>query len=164
MGFGFDDLFEVVGGIADIFTPGGGAIIAGAGELLGIIDPTEEQLVKPAAAITSAVGGAIASITSGKVVSGTRMKNFVRTIVQTIDPSGKVVRQETLDGAPWLMRKDFVVMKRVLRTLESGEKKVPRRTSKSPKKDKDLATALGMLKGLMASGRGVPLIANIDND
>ena len=167
-----------MGFLTDIITAGatifGGPVTGGiVGGLLGV-----EPAKVPTALATTDAAGIISPILSGaaaitKVLAPSQitvgqptgsMKNIVRTIVQTINPAGKIVNQDILEGSPWLMRKDFVVMKRVLRTLASGNEKVPRKTSRTPGKDKDLAKAQGMIQAFMSLGAGRPLIANIDND
>ncbi len=168
MGF----LTDIITAGATIF--GGPALGAAATAILGGPEPAAQT---PAQQATSQ--GASPTIMAGaagivRMIRGTgtvevgkptgRMKNVVQTIVQTIAPDGKLVRQETLEGAPWLMRKDFVVMKRVLRTLAAGEKRVPRKSTGTPGKDKALAKAQGMLQAFMALGAGRPQIVNVDND
>jgi len=163
MGF----LTEILTGAATIF---GGPIV---GEVVGGILGEEPPKATPAdtagliSPILASGGALVRALAPAAVKIGTptgRMKNFVRTVVQTIAPDGALVNQEVLEGSPWLMRKDFVVMKRVLRTLASGDKKVPRKTTRSPKKDKALAEAQGFMKAMVSLRSGVPLIANIDND
>lgn len=80
------------------------------------------------------------------------MKNRVETRVITIAPDGGIVDTVILEGAPWLMRKDFVIMKRVIRTLSRGEKRIPRKTTRSTKDAEELALMKGLVKGLIASG------------
>ncbi len=79
-------------------------------------------------------------------------KNRIETRVLTISPDGVVVDTKILEGAPWLMRKDFVIMKRVIRTLTKGEKRVPRKRTRSTKDAEELALMKGLVKGLIASG------------
>lgn len=68
------------------------------------------------------------------------------TMVITVDPEGNIIRRKTLKGSPWLMRRDFMTMKRVLKTIAKGNSRVPRRTvMASPMaalKDKILTKAL----------------------
>ena len=80
------------------------------------------------------------------------MKNRIETRVLTVAPNGTVLNVKVLDGAPWLMRKDFVIMKRVIRTLSRGEKRIPRKRTKSAKEAEELALMKGLVKGLIASG------------
>lgn len=79
-------------------------------------------------------------------------KNRLETRVLTVAPNGTVINVKVLDGAPWLMRKDFIIMKRVIRTLTRGEKRVPRKRTKSTKDAEELALMKGLVKGLIASG------------
>ncbi len=44
------------------------------------------------------------------------MGRRTRTIVQTVNAEGQVVKQRVLRGSPFLMRRDFIIAKRVLRT------------------------------------------------
>lgn len=58
------------------------------------------------------------------------MKNTVRTVVQTINPAGQVIRQEIFPGRPFLMQKDFTIAKRVIKLAAKAHGKIPRRTVK----------------------------------
>ena len=168
MGF----LTDIITAGATIF--GGPALGAAATAILGGPDPSAQtpaqQATSQGAAPTIMAGGAgivrmirgTGAIEVGKPTG--MLKNVTQTIVQTIAPDGKLVRQEILEGTPWLMRKDFVIMKRVLRTLASGDKRVPRKTSRSPKKDKALAKAQGFMEAIISGRGGLPQITNIDND
>jgi len=165
MGFGFDDLIGAVGTI--LGGPVVGAAAQKGAQALGIgeaDEPAKKAAVETAAGTSLAKVGATQAVASGVgAITGVRMKNEVRTIVETLNPANQVIRREILAGRPWLMRTDFVVMKRVLRTLDTGNEKVPRKTTKSPKKDKDLAKALGMIQGMIACGNARGLV-NIQND
>jgi len=79
-------------------------------------------------------------------------KNRIETRILTIMPNGTVINVKVLDGAPWLMRKDFIIMKRVIRTLSRGEKRIPKKRTRSTKDAEELALMKGLVKGLIASG------------
>lgn len=109
----------VAGFLGNLFTGGGAAATAargiatiGAGTAVGIGAAslfTDDEVARP--------GGAGAS-------------NRTRTIVQTIDPAGTVVKQQVLRGSPHLMRRDLLTAKRVFRLASKLHEKLPRRTVK----------------------------------
>lgn len=100
----------------------------------------------------------------GRVLgSGTRAalggsKNRIQTEILTINPAGQVIGREVRDGRPWLMRTDFVVMKRVLRTLSAGNKRVPRKVTRSRQQAEELAMVKGLVKGLISGKQGITVI------
>jgi len=79
-------------------------------------------------------------------------KNRTETRVLTIAPNGNIIEIKILEGSPWLMRKDFVIMKRVIRTLSRGEKRIPKKRTRNVKDQEELALMKGLVKGLIASG------------
>ncbi len=115
-----------------VATRGGGIQAADRAALARVIGPTRE-----------ATGGG---------------KNRVQTEVLTIAPNGTIVNAQILEGRPWLMRKDFVIMKRVLRTLSAGNKRVPRKVTRSRQQAEELAMVKGIVKGLIGSRPNVQVI------
>ena len=51
-------------------------------------------------------------------------KNRIMTIVQTMDADGNVLCEEELEGRPFLMRKDFVIAKRVRKLITKAKSKI----------------------------------------
>jgi len=95
--------------------------------------------------IGSAIGGGVASIV-GQAVAPTATaavlaggaacpttKNRVQTIIQTIAPNGKVIKQRIERGRPFLMNRDIVTAKRVFRTVAKVSGRLPRKTVKQSK-------------------------------
>jgi len=70
-----------------------------------------------------------AAVTKGGFACPTN-KNRVRTIIQTISPAGKVIRQSIEKGRPFLMNRDIVIAKRVFRTVAKVSGRLPKRTVK----------------------------------
>lgn len=73
-------------------------------------------------AIATIGAGTAAGIAVGNIFGGDgdtsedgAIGKRVRTIVQTVDAEGNVVRQKVLRGSPFLMRRDFIIAKRVNR-------------------------------------------------
>lgn len=99
---------------------GGGSTAAGVVRGVGTI------------AAGTAAGIGVASLFDGdEEATGTGGEsNRTRTIVQTINPAGQVVRQRVLRGTPHLMNRDLMVAKRVFRVSQELHGKLPRRTVK----------------------------------
>jgi len=153
MGF-LDELIEFVAPVVEAFVPGVAPLV----DLLTGEDPDVVKRIGGTGLVgLKAKPAAIAAVQKGiitpKLLAATgRLKNIVMTTVETIAPDGTIVDSEVLKGSPWLMRSDFVIMKRVLRTITAGEKRIPRKSVKSRKAEKELALMSGVVKGLLASG------------
>jgi len=89
-----------------------------------------------------------AAIARGAVVP--RLKNMVRTLVQTIAPDGTIIREVILEGRPFLMRKDFVTLKRTLKLISAAEKRIPRARRRGQKDRDELNELQGLVRGLIA--------------
>jgi len=75
------------------------------------------------------VGALIGDGDGGGGGVGGNGRTFRRTIVQTVNrEDGAVIRQEVRRGAPFLMRRDVIVAKRVFRMASKLHGKLPRRT------------------------------------
>ncbi len=77
-----------------------------------------------AAAAVAAAGGRRVRITAAGLAGAG--KNFVVTTVDTFNPQGVVVKTEQISGAPFLMRRDFVIAKRVIKALRKAQAKIPK--------------------------------------
>ena len=100
----------VAGAAGGALVGAGGAVLAGAGA---------GPVVLPAG------GGVIGARGNGR---------FVRsTIVQTTDlTTGAVVRQQTFDGAPYLLNSEVRGLKRVFRKAQALSAKIPRKKAGTP--------------------------------
>ncbi len=83
-------------------------------------------------AATALAPGATQAVMAGGVACPSS-KNRVVTIIQTIAPNGKVVKQKVEQGRPFLMARDIVTAKRVFRTVARVSGRLPRRTVKQSK-------------------------------
>ncbi len=54
-------------------------------------------------------------------------KNRVQTVIQTINPAGKVIKTVTQAGRPFLMQKDFTIAKRVIKLAAAAAARIPRK-------------------------------------
>jgi len=163
MGF-FDTVLTTLSSAAAGFVVGGpgGALAGGLGSLTGTPTAAAATAVSglTAGAITPAVVTALATPTTRELaaIAATTggptgfMKNITRTTVQTIDPSGKVVRSTVLKGSPYLMRSDFVILKRTLALIADAEERVPRPRTRGQKAKLDQAHTKGLLEGLVSAG------------
>ncbi len=90
------------------------------------------------------------------------MKNRRDTIVRTIAPDGTVLDREFLEGAPFLMNKDIVQLKRTIALIQKADERLPRPRQRGIAQGKELAKLKGQLQGLLAvasaSGRAVQVI------
>ncbi len=132
MGF-LDGLLTTVGGILGLV---GGPVGAGVGAGLGStaasliqgqgVPTASQQLGVTGATI---LGGPVAGGIQASVSAGTvgRMKNRVVTIVQTLAPDGTILRQKILEGAPFLMQKDFQIARRVIKLSAKAAAKIPKK-------------------------------------
>jgi len=85
--------------------------------------------------------------------SGGNGKTFRRTFVQTVDiASGQILRNITLQGAPFLMNKEVNQLRRTARKLGRANAKIPRRTVKESLTkqltDAALTRALGQTRAI----------------
>jgi len=116
-----------------------------------------EQAAQTQLAAIQAGGAAPLMIATGG------MKNKIMTVVQTINPAGVVIRTKVLDGAPFLMRKDFVALKRTQKLIRMAARRLGGR--KLSKRDLDHAEQDGLIKGLLAAGdKTSTALAIIDPD
>lgn len=102
-----------------------GARTAGLAAVGGALGTAGVMALAPAAApgvVPSPVGVAVPGL----------MKNRISTVVQTIAPDGRVIESKVLEGAPFLMKKDFVTAKRVRKLISKAKNKiVPTRREES---------------------------------
>ncbi len=108
-----------------------------------VVRLANEQAAQTQLAVIQA-GGAPA------MIAAAGLKNRIMTVVQTISPAGVVIRSKTLEGAPFLMRKDFVTLKRTQKLIRVAARRLGSRGSS--KKDLDHAEQDGLIKGLLAAG------------
>lgn len=101
-----------------------------------------------------AVSAGAAPAVAGAVV---RMKNISITTVQTINPAGQIVKQVVLAGKPFLMRKDFVTAKRVIKAIRKAGTKIPK-VSVPQSKTKQLTDAV--MDKALASARCVDVVVS----
>jgi len=104
------------------------------------------------AAVGGALGtGAVMALAPGAqaapslvALAGDRaMKNRISTVVQTIAPDGTIIESKVLEGAPFLMKKDFVTAKRVRKLISKAKTKIvptPRQESEQSKLMKAVVT------------------------
>ncbi len=91
--------------------------------------PAVAQVLRTTVAPTAvALAGAAAMDMPETVVTIGGMKNVVTTIIQTRDPSGRVIKTETRKGRPFLMKQDLVIAKRVFKTVRKAGEKLPKKT------------------------------------
>jgi len=133
MGF-LDGLLSAVGGLLGAV---GGPVGVGVGASVGAtaasllqgqgVPTASAQLGTTAAGIVGGpIGGGIqASISATTGVQ--RMKNRVITIVQTLAPDNSVIRQKILEGAPFLMQKDFQIARRVIKLSAKAAARIPKK-------------------------------------
>jgi len=188
MGF-LDTIKSVLGGaIAGGLTGGPlGAAVGATGAFIGgaagvpAVQTTAAALtqgVSPAGAILTGLpaitgpivaqalpGIAQAVLPSGQVVPQVMgMKNVTQTIVQTLNPAGQLIRQVILRGRPFLMRRDFVNLKRTMKLIRQANARLGGRRA-ATKKQKEEAEQLGLLKGLAVAGNETATaLAVLDSD
>jgi len=92
--------------------------------------------------VGSSIAGALAPAVTTAVTTGGKVvttagcpsgKNQVRTIIQTLNPAGQVIKQKIERGRPFLMARDIVIAKRVFRTVAKVSGRLPRKTVKQSK-------------------------------
>lgn len=133
--------------------------IALAGETF--LQTTQRKIAAGTEPLALAAAARRAALVTGQV----RLKNMVQTVVQTIAPDGTVIREVVLEGRPFLMRKDFVILKRTLKMIAIADKRVPRARRRGLKERDELNELQGLVKGLIAGGdRTAARLINIDND
>jgi len=118
--------------------------------------------------IDAAVPTARTSIVSGPLTSADLvraqggMKNRVRTVVQTIAPNGTIVNQEFLEGRPFLMNKEIVMLKRTLKLIGKADKRIPRARSRGGKQKQEIAKLKGFIDGATHARAMLPITQVID--
>jgi len=152
MGF----LSSIVKGIKSITSPVVKAVgsVFGAGTPIGdaarMLSPSLSRVAVPAAAaVGGAALGAAAGYAAGRpdagqgtVGMGGNGRYVTVTTVTTIDTvTGEAVRQKMLQGSPYLMNRDLMVAKRVLRTAGKLGNRFSRKT-REPSKSKQLMDAI----------------------
>jgi len=136
MGF-LDGLLSTIGGALGLV---GGPVGVGVGASLGStaasllqgggVPTASQQLGVTAAGIVGGpLGGGIQSAVSS-TVGVARMKNRVITRVQTLNPQDQVIREKILEGAPFLMQKDFQVARRVIKASAMAARRIPKKSVK----------------------------------
>jgi len=167
MGF-LDSAITLLGSVATGFLAGGpaGAAVAGVSALGGV---GETGLTSGLGSLGTAGAGAIQTgtaaenlaasqrlaLTGSSMITGVPtgfMKNITRTTVQTIAPDGSIVRTTVMKGSPYLMRSDFVILKRTLALIADAEERVPRPRTRGQKAAKEQAHTQGLLEGIVAAG------------
>ena len=83
-------------------------------------------------------------------------KNFVETVVQTFAPDGTIIREKVFAGAPFLMKKDLVIAKRVFKLASKLHGKLPRRTMKQSEMSKLNEAILDKAKSNLLTGPTCP--------
>lgn len=169
MGF-FTSLAKIITPLAQIAAPligtaltGGipGAVAAGAAAAAAPA-ATPKQI---AAAVTAAQAGVIAPVVAGRAIVPTvagivavpGMRNVVTTTVRTTDPAGNTVGIEVLEGRPFLMRKDFVTAKRVIKALRKAAARIPKQTvPETPAKKLTKAVMARALENVTCPPKGAP--------
>jgi len=162
MGFFDKALGALVGAAAGFAVGGPGGAIAGG---LGSLAPSPAaaapvvatgiaagvaSAITPALRQSTAELAAIQAVATPGAATGFQ-KNITRTMVQTIAPNGTVVRSTILKGSPYLMRSDFVILKRTLGLIQDAEQLIPRPRTRGQKAAKEQAHTKGMLEGLVAA-------------
>jgi len=169
MGF-LDSAITLLGSVATGFLAGGpaGAAVAGVSALggvgetgltsgLGSLGTAGAGLIQTGTAAENLAASQSLALTgsSAAVVPGVApgfMKNITRTTVQTIAPDGRVVRSTVLKGSPFLMRTDFVILKRTLKLIGIAEERVPRPRTRGQKAAKKQAHTQGLIEGIVSAG------------
>jgi len=110
-----------------------------------------------ARAVVPTVAGLPALAAPRAIVGAPGLKNVVTTTVRTTDPAGNTVGIEVLEGRPFLMRKDFVTAKRVIKALRKAAARIPKQAVK-PSKTKMLTDAVidNAMRNVTCPPKGAP--------
>jgi len=134
MGF-FDfveDIFQIAVPVLDVFSPGGGNILAGAGSLLGLdLEDKPAAVAKPGGSLGNISGAAgtqmvVAGATAGGAVTTGGLRR--RTLIETFNPAtGNIVKREIHKGAVAVFSSDVAAANRLNRALKRLNKKQPKK-------------------------------------
>ena len=122
---------------------GGASLLGRAGGFIGRLFTGGTARAAATVAAGSAAGVGLAGLFGGDGAAGDEAGargRRTRTIVQTLDEDGQIVRQKVLKGSPFLMRRDLIIAKRVLRTASKLGRFGPK--TRTPSKMKQFTDAV----------------------
>jgi len=123
-------LDTILGFAQTIVNPAAVGTGIGAGLVASVLAPGIPEAQLPGALLAGQVtqaGQAVGAIEQGQAIRQLQGKNRVQTTIQTINPQGQVIRQQVVQGRPFLMQKDFTIAKRVIKLAAQAAARIPKK-------------------------------------
>jgi len=148
---------DTLGGLFTTIAPIAAGLIGGPAlsTAVSALSTGDAAIVQRQAGATAAALGLtpaqIAANVAAAGAGGVGMKNRIQTVVQTLSPAGLVLKEKILSGAPFLMRKDFVALKRTMKLIRVASRRLGT-GKRMTKAQQEHAERDGLIKGLLAAG------------